>query len=313
MSKNAVCIFVIFLLFGIHKVSSQNQEIFITRVQNWDNSVEFNYVKEGVGTYFLELELENVENVENSATLKTLYNFNLTASSGTLFKLYPSDKQSRILCSYSFSYKRGAIEPRVDTSVTYELPFKENKKITIYETTRFNVNADVWKNYLVYSKTKDTIYGMRKGIVVDIRKFSITSDEKANGQAVTLYKTEVIVEHADGTNASYTGLDPNLLLVKVNDIIYPQSPLGVMDDIIIDGNRTFKFNVYYFSKEEMANLNGKKSKIIEKSVMPYFLTDNGIKKLASDYKYIVTCNDAISSQEMTSEEKEKFSKATSIN
>lgn len=268
MTKSILYVFILLAIFKIDKIVAQNQEIFITSIKNSDNSIDFNYVKNVSGIYFIELELENVQ---NSTILQNKYSFNLTSDSGTLFKLYPLDKSSEVFCSYSFSYKRGVIEPKVDTSITYELPFKENKKIMIYESGRFNVSADVWKNYTVYSKTKDTIYGMRKGIVVDIRKFALPADEKANGQTVTSYKTEVIVEHADGTNVSYTGIDENLLRIKINDMIYPQTPIGVMDDIInTDNNRTFKFNVYYFSKEEIANLDGKKSKIIEKSVVPTF-------------------------------------------
>lgn len=153
------------------------------------------------------------------------------------------------------------------------LPFKENKTVTIYESNRFNVSSDIWKNYVVYSKTKDTICAMRKGIVTDIRRNAIDNDGK------TVFKTEIIVDHADGTNASYIGLDEKLLAVKVNDSIFPGTLLGLMDDILDSTqNRNFKFNIYYFSNEEIDGIEGGKNlKIIEKSVMPVFIPQKDIK------------------------------------
>ncbi|GAA6771819.1 hypothetical protein [Flavobacterium sp. CGRL2] len=94
---------------------------------------------------------------------------------------------------------------------------------------------------------------MRKGLVTEIRKFAVS--DKGN----TIFRTEIIVDHADGTNASYSGVDENLLAVKLNDQVYPGSMLGVMDNVVDnDKNHVFKFNVYYLSDEEVDGLDGKK-------------------------------------------------------
>lgn len=311
MTKSLLLVFVLLLLFKVDKAVSQNQEIYVTKVKNQDNSVDFNYIKNAVGSYFLKVELENVENVEGSASLSAIHNFNLTADSGTLFKLFPADNRTEIFCSYNYSYQKGTIQPKVDEAITYVLPFKKNKKVTIYESGRFNIKTDIWKNYLAYSKTKDTIYGMRKGTVVDIVKFAANTTDQT---ATTVYRTKIIVEHADGTNASYIGLDPTLLFVKLNQTIYPQSPIGVMDDVInYEKNRDFKFNIFYFSNEELTDLKGKKYKVIEKSVMPNFLTKEGKQKLITDQDYIATCNDDVVFQEMTNEEKQVHINSSNLN
>jgi len=312
MSKNILVIFAVFLLFSAEKIYSQNQKVFVTRVKNLDNSVVFNYSKEEVGSYFVEIELEKIQNVADSTTLKKKYAFNMNEKSGTLFKLFPSDKNKEIFCSYTFSFTKGTIKPKVDYSINYLLPFEKNKNVVILESKRFNVKPEIWKNYLVYSKTKDTIFAMRKGIVVDIRKFAITNIADADGQSSTNYRTEVIVEHADGTNASYSGLDEKSLFVSLNQTIYPHSRIGVIDDIKSNGNYSFRFNIYYFGSEDSDDIKNS-SKIIERSVVPFFLTQGGIHKLKNESNYIATYNDSILTQEMTGEEKDKYFSKRNLN
>lgn len=297
----SISIVLVFFLTSFNEMSSQNEKNCITRVTNSDNSVDFKYIKSESGNFFVEFTLENVSNVKDISSFKKTYNVNLQSNSGTLFKLYPIDKDKPIYCSYTYSFTRGLIKPEVDNSVVYLLPFMENKNVTIYESFKFNVSPHIWKNYVVYSKTKDTICAMRKGIVTEIKKIAIA--DKGN----IVFKVEVIVDHADGTNASYTGLDEKSLAVKVNDLVYPGSRIGVMDDIFDnDKYRNFKFNIYYFSNEEIDGVDGKKLKIIEKSVMPIFFTAEGYQNLVSDKKYTVKHNNEILFKEMTSEEKERF-------
>ncbi|MBZ4034127.1 hypothetical protein K6T82_05075 [Flavobacterium sp. 17A] len=301
MSKSNFLRILVFFLVGFNTITAQNQ-IYITKVRNLDNSVEFKYNKAVQGNYFVEFNIENVSNVKDIASIKKTYNVNLIGDTGTLFKLYPDDKEKPINCSYSYSYTRGLIKPQIDYAVTYLLPFKENKNVTIYESNRFNVRSDIWKNYVVYSKTKDTICAMRKGVVVDIKRNAL--DNKGS----IVFKTEIIVDHADGTNASYVGIDEKSLAVKVNDAILPGTYLGVMDDILDEGkNRNFKFNIYYFSNEEIDGVDGEKNvKIIEKSVMPVFYTSNGYQNLMADQNYTVKYTDEILFKEMTPEEKTNY-------
>ena len=301
MSKSNFFKILVFLLSGFNSITAQNQ-IYVTRARNADNSVEFKYTKAVPGNYFIEFNIENVSNVNDIVAIKKTYNINLIDDTGTLFKLYPADKEKPINCSYSYICRRGLIKPQVDYAITYLLPFKENKTVTIYESNRFNVRSDIWKNYVVYSKTKDTICSMRKGIVTEIKRNAIDKDGKV------VFKTEIVVDHADGTNASYIGLDEKSLTVKVNDPVFPGTHLGVMDDILDNTkNRNFKFNIYYFSNEEVDMVDGEKNvKIIEKSVMPVFYTSEGYQNLITDQNYTVKYKDEILLKEMTPQEKAMY-------
>ena len=303
MSKKLLSVFVFFLLFNVENVAlSQNQKISINPIKNPDNSVDFKYIKKVVGANFIQLELENLQ---NSVETNNVYNVNLTADSGTLFKLTPIDKTKKIIFSYSFRTRTGIINPKVDSLITYTLPFKENKKFTIFELKRNDVTPDIWKAYLIYSKTKDTIYAMRKGIIADIKKLTTTSSEKPNEQPIITYRTEITVVHADGTNATYTGLDSNSLFVALGQTIYPHTPLGIMDDMTDKyKNHNFRFNFCYYSEDKPNTTN--KSKIIEKSMTPIFLTENGKQKLIDKNYYIAKNNDSVIFQEMNEKEKKEY-------
>lgn len=298
MYKSFLTALLLFLVSNL--INAQNQKIYITRVTNPDNSVEFRYLKTVSGNYFIEFDLESVVNVADIGAFKKAYNLDLSSDSGTLFTLNPIDTKKEILYSFTYSYQRGLIRPQVDNSIVYALPFKENKKITIFQSRRFNVDPEIWKNYVVYSKMKDTICGMRKGIVTEIKKITVTDRKN------TVLRTEVVVDHADGTTASYIGLDEKSLQVKLNDPIYPGTVIGTVDDVLDnDENHNFKFNIYYFSNEEVEDMEGKKIKIIERSVAPQFLTSDGIKKIESDENYTVKYNEDVLFKEMTPEEKSK--------
>lgn len=299
MSKNLMCA-LLFLVMGMNVIIAQNQKIFITRNTKDDNSVEFGYLKKVPGNYFIEFELEKIENVADISAFQKAYNIDMNSESGVLFTLHPINPQKDILCSYAYSYNKGFIRPAVDSTVVYVLPFKQNKKINVKEGSRFNIPAEIWKNYIVYSSTKDTVFAMRKGVVSEIKK--VTTKDKKN----TILRTEIIVDHADGTFASYIGLDDNLLSVKLNETVYPGKMLGMVDDNFDnDQTRSFKFNIYFYSNEEIQDLEGKKIKIIERSVVPKFLTANGIQKLQNNSDYIVKYSNDILSQEMNEQEKQK--------
>jgi len=88
-----------------------------------------------------------------------------------------------------------------------------------------NEAEKTWKAYVVNLQTPDTVYCMRKGIVVDIKRGenSDTSMEKA----YTSKTNQILVEHNDGTYSKYIGFDNDKIFVKLGQTVYPQSQLGV--------------------------------------------------------------------------------------
>lgn len=153
-------------------LKAQNPKLVITAERNADNSVTLNYTKELPGTYTVDLEFVQLVNSDAQLHQKIV----LSGYNGTLLCLKPINTQIPISLSYKYTTMIGKINPKVDTKITYCLPFKLNKKITINEAINLdekyfnNEKVKTWKVYVVNLKTPDTVCCMRKGIVVDIKR-----------------------------------------------------------------------------------------------------------------------------------------------
>ena len=272
-------LFSLLLLFAalVTMHAQQNPNLYIKVNKNPDNTVDFYYEKEAVGSFILSLNFSKLENSET----KSIPKFNVTANSGFLFKLKPLDKNKKIDFFYDYSLIPGYLNPVLDPDVTYALPFKKGKKVKIYWATRPSISPDKWKRYVVYSNHQDSVYGMRKGVVVDIRTLTRFDKDETTQEAKKVLVKEIIVEHADGTFAYYMGIDEKSISVKVGQTINPQSYIGVMDKSN-SGRYSFTFDVYYHESDEKND----RGNLV--SVNPNFLTQNGIEKLESKKEYVVS-------------------------
>lgn len=286
MSKNRFLIVVLFFsVMASNFVYSQSGKVIIVPIKNTDNSVDFTYKKTAVGSYIVSINFEKLQNTSVSGT-----KFNATADSGLLIKLKPVDKNKKIDFSYSYTTAQGYLNPTVNPKITYALPFKDGKIVKIYAITRKDISPERWKSYLVYSKSQDTIYSMRKGTVVFIGDFSESNYDEITKKVTTIQRKRVVVEHADGTFANYSGLNEKAIWVTPGQKVDPQTELGLMDSGDNDWFK-FVFNVYYHEENEK-NFRG-----TEIAFEPNFLTQKGIGKLLDKREYIVTYNDSIRLQE----------------
>lgn len=269
----------VFLGFTINLNAQQSPNLYIKSIKNADNTVGFYYEKEAVGSFIVSVNFSKLENTES----KSVPVLNVTANSGFLFKLKPLDKNKKIDFHYSYSVAQGYLNPVLDSRVTYMLPFKKGKKEKIYWATRPGISPEKWKKYVVYSNNQDSVYGMRKGVVVDIRTITRFDKDEATQETKKALLKEIVVEHTDGTFASYSGIDENSIAVKVGQTINSQSYIGIMNKLNTD-RYSFTFDIYYHEPDPM-NYRGN---LI--SVSPNFLTQNGIEKLESKKEYVVSYN-----------------------
>ncbi|MBA0882149.1 hypothetical protein [Flavobacterium undicola] len=283
MSRSKLVILVIFFSLVIKNgLYAQAPGIFITPVRNGDNSVDFKYTKEGIGSFIVDIHFTKLENSETTS----IPNMNVTSNSGLLFKLKPLDKNKKIDFFYSYTVTQGYLNPTLDSTVTYMLPFKKGKKVKIYWGTRPGISPEKWKKYVVNSNNQDSVFGMRKGVVVDVRTLTVFNKDEVTQETKKVLRKEIIVEHADGTFASYSGIEENSIAVKIGQTINPQSYIGVMDELN-GGRYSFTFDIYYHEPDQM-NYRGN---LI--SVSPNFLTQNGVEKLESKKEYVVTYDESI--------------------
>ena len=288
---------------------AQKQIITITPKVNEDNSVDFYYEKTKPGSYSVDLEFSNVNNCDIN-DYKTV----IRGNSGTLQKLRPLDKTKGI--SYSFRYNSimGDLEPKVDSLFRYTLPFKNQKKVKIYEAgnigEKYYGQEKVlnWKSYVVRSQTPDTICSMRRGIVVDL--INEYDESSSLNPEFTSKRNLVIIEHKDGTFAIYKGLKKNAVFVKLGQEIYPKTELGIMEKYD-KGSYRLDFSVnYLFDKDFKSNKSQtlKNYKSNYKYIKPYFVTEEGEIQIESKNDYTTLFTDAVITQEFSKSEKKKYAK-----
>lgn len=285
------------IMISINKINAQSDIIDISYKINSDNSVDISYKKKLPGSYYVKLSFTRLTN-SNQRDFETV----IKKLFGNLVKLRPINKDKSIGFSYRTSITRGVPNPKVDSLITYALPFKKGKTVTIFEA--FNINEKYldeerpsnWKYYVVKSKTPDTLYSMRKGIVIDI--INDYETDTSIDKSFTSKRNSIIVEHEDGTYASYKGLKKDALFVKLGQTVYPHAKLGVMDVLNSEGYRC-SFAVYYLKDSEKGDY---------EYLTPNFLTENGVDKLISEKEYKVMFNETLLFQELTRREKKKYKK-----
>lgn len=309
MIKKKILQMVLLMFFSTNvNLKAQNPKLVITAERNADNSVTLNYTKELPGTYTVDLEFVQLVNSDAQLHQKIV----LSGYNGTLLCLKPINTQIPISLSYKYTTMIGKINPKVDTKITYCLPFKLNKKITINEAINLdekyfnNEKVKTWKVYVVNLKTPDTVCCMRKGIVVDIKR-----DENLDTLIEKKYTSktnQILIEHQDGTYSKYIGFDKEKIFVKLGETVYPQSQLGVLGLYNVAAYR-LDFSVYFLVDYDLEQLN--KQNLLNKKLpfqylTPNFITQNGIEKLKDQMEYSVVSNKEIIIQELTKREKKNL-------
>lgn len=309
MNNKLLFLLTFLFLFTIEsKVSAQVQNVTITSKRNDDKSVDLYYEKKNPGTYTVRIELSNVNNCDITSYEKTITGF-----SGNFVKLRPVDKSRGISYSMRYSTVMGEVNPKVDSLFHYILPFKSEKKIKVFESGNVGEKylgqekALNWKSYVVRTENPDTICSMRKGIVVLIKN-EYDSNATKDVQYTSM-RNYVVVEHADGTYASYKGFKKNGIFVQLGETVYPQTELGIV--ALYDKNSyRVDFNVYYLSDNnfpsEKQSLNNYKSKY--KFITPIFVTKEGDNTLESKKEYTAAANELVITHEFSRSEKKKYSK-----
>ena len=314
MKKIIFVLTAFFTIIGINnKLFSQNNNITVTHKRNPDKSVDISYNKELPGSYYLKLVFPSLDNC-----YPTKFEGVIKNSSGRLIKLKPINSERNIKFSYTYSSIRGIPNPKVDSLFNYTLPFKKGKKVTIYEASNLgekyfgSEKPSNWKSYIINSKSPDTVFCMRKGIVIEIiNKFKA---DTLSQKSFTSKRNRIIVEHSDGTYASYTGFNKESISVKLGQIVYPQTQLGTME-VLNKGNYRLSFDVHYLidnnlERQKKQTLKNRKSQ--NEYLTPYFITKNGAEKITSNKEYTVFFNETILFQELTRREKKKYKKNPSI-
>ncbi|RZK64375.1 MAG: hypothetical protein EOO95_11200 [Pedobacter sp.] len=242
---------------------------------NTNKSVDFDYQKSDPGTFTVLLKFNDLTNSLASREQQiTSKNY-----SGRLLSLTPDNKDNGIGFGYSYTYIRGKLKPKYNPDFLYLIPYKKDVIVRVAESSFVNATyfgsttPDDWKVYKFFTKTADTVTAIRKGIVVEVRDLHET-DESAD-VAYTSKINDLIIEHSDGTLASYRGFKKGSISVKVGETVLPGSNLGI--NTKTNGNTFYGVSImlYYLKSvdfESAKNANLKTSKSLYGIITPHFST-----------------------------------------
>lgn len=294
------------LFYSGFKTYAQIDGVQVTYIRNADNSCDFYYQKSSPGTYYLIINFESLKN-----TPKYQYEGNVKDSSGFLFHLKPikPEKKIKFICEPYFV--KGNPKPDIDKNFKYLLPFKKGKNIAI--STIMTLMGDLtegnnnYGNYINYSSSpqSETIHAMRKGIVIDIvnqydfdpKSFDIFYEKR----------NFIIIEHEDGTLASYSGFKKDAIWVKIGQTVLPTDYLGYLEKSVDNWYHLF-FDIYYkaYTKDVFPDKKEDLNKRIPKKINPFFYTNEGLialdDKIYESQNYIVATPEEIINQEFTKKE-----------
>lgn len=261
-----------------------------------DKSVQFTAVKDYPGRATVALTFKRLVN-------SNVYDdgiFTVGTSQVNLLRLRPLDTQKHIDYSYSYRVFYGDVEAEADTTFVYRLPVSSQKL-----TKRRNV-VHIYDRYLKKKERQiaasvfdveptDTIYAARKGVVVRVE--TAATEQSANLVTSTV-RAEVRVEHADGSLAFYTMLNPHNILVREGQTVYPDTPIGFPWSF--DGDRyVFFFEVCdYVWVERGVNAQ-------YQFFVPLFKTDLGVTTLRHGVEYRAVVDNELIEREMSNREKKR--------
>lgn len=280
---------------------AQDAKLTVSSKGNADRSVTLTAEKSSEGTFTLVLNFKELTNT--SAFSNSI--FKIKSSNDNFLTLTPSNKNQTIGLSYTYSYIRGELNPKFNPLFVYALPYSRGKKTRAAESSFVNAKyfgattPEDWKVYHFYSENADTVTAVRKGTVVEVIDLY---NEDSKDMRYTSRINSIVVEHADGTLATYRGFQKGIF-VKEGQVVFPGTALGM--NSMTNDRYGISLMITYLKSADLtnANRNFKESKSLYGFVNPYFCTTaNANGKLTNQQYYIAALPTEIIQKEMTKRE-----------
>jgi TonB family protein len=302
-----ITMFVVFLL-GMHfSIEAQNKAITVTCERNSNKGYNFSYTKNTEGSYTVFVKINDANNLDETEFRGVVNQF-----SGTLFSVNSIEKDRSFgFSNYSTSYLRGVPNPKIDTSFVYALPFRKVSPLSVNNLTdlREKYFGDTptrkMKAFEFSSLDCDTACAIRKGIVVSVT--DMYEMDSTIGKSYTSQVNSILIEHPDGTLASYSGFKKGSIFVKEGQKVFPFTALGILAHYDISKKHQLRLSVYYLADIEVGNnsndnAKNNNSKRYYDYINPYFLTTLGVCHIQKGKKYSVGVSDYVIEHEMTKKE-----------
>ncbi|MCA5005472.1 M23 family metallopeptidase [Sphingobacterium bovistauri] len=296
------------LCISFHLVCAQEGKIEIAADVQSDKSVEFNFTKSDPGTFTVQTKFKTLSNASESGST-----YQARGYSGVLLTLQPINKEQSVSYSYSYRCIRGKLLPKVNFEFIYALPHNDNVEVHVGEASYLsakyfgNVEPKDWKSYYLYTEAEESVLASRKGLVVEV----IDGNEDFTDDVTFKSKNnKIIIEHEDGTLASYGALKNGSIKVKAGDTVFPKDELA-KNSKRGDQRYSFAFSIMYLKAADLFVNEGKNisnDQSLYGFVTPKFLTATGGVILDNHSKHPAVWNEEVIVKEMSKKELKKHKK-----
>lgn len=298
----------ILLAFIVSNLASA-QSVKMSSKRNEDNSVELMYEKEMYGSFYVVVKFNRLENSLNKRIAKVV-----SGQRGRLACLKPMDSNKWIDYSYTYRSMRGNPNTRIDKDFTYLLPFEKNTEVYVRNLNNLgNHHFDEkqpknWTAYQFYTNGEQKVLAVRKGLVVKVVDEFKTDTTQT--YSFKRSKNEVLIEHADGSLASYKGLKRGSISVKEGQHVNPNDELGLSDRYDKKNKYEIRFCIYYLNKKGVWEVDSKEKKAkLYAYIKPLFFTKKGKSFLEMRKTVVAECTEELIMQEFSRREKKRYLKA----
>lgn len=262
-----------------------------------DNSVVFQiFNKEYPGTQTVLLSLSNLK---NCSELPGMTFHKVCRNGETIFRLRQVDTMRAISYVYSYVVVNGAMNPKVDNDFVYRIPCPAGKLVRVHSNRGFGETEP--NGYCFEMEHGDTVYAARRGVVTQVELGILPG-----GLVFSQSDSRVVVEHPDGTMASYACFAPGQILTREGDLVFPDTPLGLAgkgDDSSNSGLiylQVFRFVSNQYVRDEM-NFSPD-----TQPILPLFAANDDVLRLESGDVYHPEADEGLISREMTKKEHKRW-------
>ncbi len=315
--KKCLSLIVLFcLLIGFgYEVQSQSQSY--SQIQSSDfevsymkascNSIDFNFKKNLYGSFYVSIKFDELQNAKQYICHKSI-----SGVQGRIFNLRAIESETKIIFTYSYRYMRGRYTSTLNKEFVYLLPYKSNTEVDVQTLGNLDEQMggeapDTWKAFQFSTDDSEPILAARRGLVVEVvdkHKADSTKDYTFNRSV-----NKVLIEHKDGTLASYTGFKNGSIKVKEGQYVYPQEELGYSGKFDSGEGYKLQFCIYYLNANKI-----RKQKTLNTIpnmyayLHPHFHWKGGEAIILPRNDYVAEATEELIMQEFSRREKKKYLK-----
>lgn len=287
-------------------LKAQNRAIEVTSERNGNKGYNFSYTKNTEGSYVVFVKINDANNLS-----QTNFKEVVKGRTGYLFSVNLIESNRNFgFSTYTTTYLRGVPNPNIDTSFVYALPFRKGTPVSVFNLSDLREKffgetpTRRMKSFEFSSLDRDTACAIRKGVVVSV--IDLYEMDTTIGKSYTSRVNSILIEHPDGTLASYTGFKKGSIFVTEGQTVFPFTPLGMLAHYDVSKKHQLRLGVYYLADtnkdDQDENTNIKKTKRYYEFINPYFLTVKGVCHIDGGKKYSAEVSDFVIEREMTKKE-----------